>query len=41
VHDGTDVVQTHSLTDPKVLEWRYPVRLDSYAIKPGSGRLRQ
>jgi 5-oxoprolinase (ATP-hydrolysing) len=39
--DGTDVVQTHMtnsrLTDPEVLEWRYPVRLDSYAIKPGSG----
>jgi 5-oxoprolinase (ATP-hydrolysing) len=39
--DGTDVVQTHMtnsrLTDPEVLEWRYPVRLDSYAIKHGSG----
>jgi 5-oxoprolinase (ATP-hydrolysing) len=39
--DGTDVVQTHMtnsrLTDPEVLEWRYPVRLDSYAIKPNSG----
>ena len=39
--DGTDVVQTHMtnsrLTDPEVLEWRYPVRLDSYEIKPGSG----
>ncbi len=38
---GTDVVQTHMtnsrLTDPEVLEWRYPVRLDSYAIRPGSG----
>ena len=38
---GTDVVQTHMtnsrLTDPEVLEWRYPVRLDSYAIVPGSG----
>jgi 5-oxoprolinase (ATP-hydrolysing) len=39
--DGTDVVQTHMtnsrLTDPEVLEWRYPVRLDSYAIREGSG----
>ena len=25
------------LTDPEVLEWRYPVRLESYAIRPGSG----
>jgi 5-oxoprolinase (ATP-hydrolysing) len=39
--DGTDVVQTHMtnsrLTDPEILEWRYPVRLDSYEIKPDSG----
>ena len=39
--DGTSVVQTHMtnsrLTDPEVLEWRYPVRLESYAIRPGSG----
>jgi len=38
---GTDVVQTKMtnsrLTDPEVLEWRYPVRLESYAIRPGSG----
>jgi len=38
---GTDVVQTKMtnsrLTDPEVLEWRYPVRLDSYAIRRGSG----
>ena len=25
------------LTDPEVLEFRYPVRLDSYGIRPGSG----
>jgi 5-oxoprolinase (ATP-hydrolysing) len=25
------------LTDPEVLEWRYPVRLDSYEIRRGSG----
>ena len=39
--DGTDVVQTHMtnsrLTDPEVLEWRFPVRLDSYEIRRGSG----
>jgi 5-oxoprolinase (ATP-hydrolysing) len=39
--DGTDVVQTHMtnsrLTDPEVLEFRYPVRLESYAIRPASG----
>jgi 5-oxoprolinase (ATP-hydrolysing) len=39
--DGADVVQTHMtnsrLTDPEVLEWRYPVRVDSYRIRRGSG----
>ncbi len=39
--DGTDVVQTHMtnsrLTDPEVLEWRFPVRLESFEIRPGSG----
>jgi 5-oxoprolinase (ATP-hydrolysing) len=39
--DGTDVVQTNMtnsrLTDPEVLEWRYPVRLDSYEIACDSG----
>ncbi len=39
--DGTDVVQTHMtnsrLTDPEILEWRYPVRLESYEISAGSG----
>ena len=34
---GADVVQTHMtnsrLTDPEVLEWRYPVRLERYAIR--------
>ncbi len=38
---GTACVQTHMtnsrLTDPEVLEWRYPVRLDSFAIRRGSG----
>lgn len=39
--NGTSVVQTHMtnsrLTDPEVLEFRFPVRLDSYEIRPGSG----
>ena len=39
--DGTSVVQTHMtnsrLTDPEVLEFRYPVLLESYAIRAGSG----
>jgi 5-oxoprolinase (ATP-hydrolysing) len=39
--DGTGVVQTHMtnsrLTDPEVLEFRYPVRLDSYEIRAHSG----
>ncbi|MDO9285826.1 MAG: hydantoinase B/oxoprolinase family protein, partial [Aquabacterium sp.] len=38
---GTSVVQTHMtnsrLTDPEVLEFRFPVRLDSYTIRAGSG----
>ena len=39
--NGTSVVQTHMtnsrLTDPEVLEFRYPVRLESYEIRQGSG----
>jgi 5-oxoprolinase (ATP-hydrolysing) len=39
--DGTSVVQTHMtnsrLTDPEVLEFRFPVMLDSYEIRDGSG----
>jgi 5-oxoprolinase (ATP-hydrolysing) len=38
---GTSVVQTHMtnsrLTDPEVLEFRFPVRLLSYEIRRGSG----
>jgi 5-oxoprolinase (ATP-hydrolysing) len=38
---GTSVVQAHMtnsrLTDPEVLELRFPVRLESYAIREGSG----
>ncbi|MDQ2928064.1 MAG: hydantoinase B/oxoprolinase family protein, partial [Pseudomonadota bacterium] len=39
--EGTSVVQVHMtnsrLTDPEVLEFRFPVRLDSYEIRAGSG----
>ncbi len=38
---GTSVVQTHMtnsrLTDPEVLEWRYPVRVERHTVRPGSG----
>jgi len=40
-YDGTSVVQTHMtnsrLTDPEILEFRFPVRLLGYAIRQGSG----
>jgi 5-oxoprolinase (ATP-hydrolysing) len=39
--DGTDAVQTHMtnsrLTDPEVLEWRFPVLLENFAIRKESG----
>ncbi|MFG2149396.1 hydantoinase B/oxoprolinase family protein [Streptomyces sp. NPDC048696] len=39
--DGADAVQTHMtnsrLTDPEVLEWRYPVRVDAFCVREGSG----
>ena len=39
--DGTAVVQTHMtnsrMTDPEVLEFRFPVRLEGYAVRKGSG----
>ncbi|MGW3800860.1 hydantoinase B/oxoprolinase family protein [Streptomyces clavifer] len=39
--DGADAVQTHMtnsrLTDPEILEWRYPVLLESFAVRAGSG----
>ncbi len=38
---GTDAVHAHMtnsrLTDPEVLEWRFPVMLDSFGIRPDSG----
>ncbi len=39
--DGTDAVHTHMtntrITDPEILEFRYPVRLDLFKIRPNSG----
>lgn len=40
-HDGADAIQTHMtnsrLTDPEVLETRYPVLVERFAIRRGSG----
>src|SRR5690606_13861907 len=40
-HDGTGGVHTHMtntrLTDPEILEWRFPVLLESFEIRQGSG----
>ena len=39
--DGCDAVHSHMtntrMTDPEVLEWRFPVRLDELSIRRGSG----
>ena len=39
--DGTDAVHSHMtnsrLTDVEVLEWRFPVRVDHFGIREGSG----
>jgi len=39
--DGATAVHTHMtnsrLTDPEVLEWRYPVRVEQFRIRHGSG----
>lgn len=39
--DGTDAIHTHMtnsrLTDPEVLEWRFPVLVERFAIRPNSG----
>jgi 5-oxoprolinase (ATP-hydrolysing) len=39
--DGCDAIQTHMtnsrLTDPEVLEWRFPVRLEAFRVRRGSG----
>jgi 5-oxoprolinase (ATP-hydrolysing) len=38
---GTDAVHTHMtnsrITDPEVLEWRFPVLLEEFSIRQGSG----
>ncbi|MEE1751493.1 hydantoinase B/oxoprolinase family protein [Streptomyces sp. SP18CS02] len=38
---GADAVQTHMtnsrLTDPEILEWRFPVRVDAFAVRDDSG----
>ena len=40
-YNGTDAIHTHMtnsrLTDPEVLEWRFPVLVKSFAIRPESG----
>ncbi|NIW24366.1 MAG: 5-oxoprolinase, partial [Gammaproteobacteria bacterium] len=39
--DGASAVHTHMtnsrLTDPEVLEWRYPIRIERFAVRSGSG----
>ena len=39
--DGASAVHTHMtnsrLTDPEVIEWRYPVLVETFAIRRGSG----
>jgi 5-oxoprolinase (ATP-hydrolysing) len=39
--NGTDAIQTHMtnsrLTDPEILEWRFPVLLENFAIRANSG----
>jgi len=39
--EGASAVHCHMtntrMTDPEVLEWRYPVRLEEFRIRPGSG----
>ncbi len=39
--DGTDAIHTHMtnsrLTDPEVLEWRFPVLVEDFEIRQGSG----
>ena len=40
-HPGTSAVHSHMtntrMTDPEVVEWRFPVRLESFRIRNGSG----
>ena len=40
-HPGTSAVHSHMtntrMTDPEVVEWRFPVRVESFSIRHGSG----
>ena len=40
-YDGANAVHTHMTntlaTDPEILEWRFPVIVESFSIRPGSG----
>ncbi len=40
-HPGASAVHSHmtntKMTDPEVLEWRFPVRVDSFSVRQGSG----
>jgi len=40
-YDGTDAIHTHMTntraTDPEILEWRFPVVVESFSIRRGSG----
>ena len=40
-HPGTSAVHSHMtntrMTDPEVVEWRFPIRVESFAIRKGSG----
>jgi len=40
-HPGTNAVHSHMtntrMTDPEVLEWRFPVRVEEFSIRRGSG----
>jgi len=40
-YDGTNAIHTHMTntlaTDPEILEWRFPVVLESFSIRDGSG----
>lgn len=39
--DGCDAVQTHMtnsrMTDPEVLEWRFPITVEQFSLRPNSG----
>ena len=40
-HDGASAIHTHMtnsrLTDPEILERRFPVRVEHFGVRPGSG----